>query len=229
MNPLPTFKIFDPAWLVHADQHLIVVNKPAGLRSQASHPKDDQHLERFVAEAFGETRLFHRLDRDTSGLVLFTRNAKAVNAWLDAAFKAQTVRKEYIALVSGELPTLPNNTLHDYLDVDPVQRDKRTVVPKGGQLALTDVEVLAAESGVQLLRLWPRTGRTHQLRVQLASRGCPILGDRLYGDAASAPRLMLHAHSLRLPASEEFEGRYFEVRAGAGFLHQVPAHHQVLI
>jgi RluA family pseudouridine synthase len=217
---------FDPAWLVAEDGGLIVVNKPAGLRSQASHKGDIEHLEALAAAQFGDVRLVHRLDRDTSGLVLFARPDKALNAYLDAAFKASEMHKEYLAVVAGEL-RVDQGTLHDYLDTDPTRSDKMTVVPKGGALALTDVQILAGNAGQQLLRLFPRTGRTHQLRVQCASRGAPILGDRLYGDAASAPRLMLHAARLALPEREGFPERPFPARAfiappGSDFVDGLP-------
>jgi 23S rRNA-/tRNA-specific pseudouridylate synthase len=83
------------------------------------------------------------------------------------------------------------------------------VVERGGKKAVTDYEVTVRAEGVARVALWPRTGRTHQLRVQLASMGAPILGDRIYGDVSSAPRLLLHAQSLEIPATAGHAARHF--------------------
>ena len=91
----------------------------------------------------------------------------------------------------------------------PRRRDQMAVVTKGGQRAVTRYEVIATQGDRAWVRLWPETGRTHQLRVQLAALGAPILGDRLYGDKAAADRLMLHACFLSLPPHPPHPARQF--------------------
>jgi 23S rRNA-/tRNA-specific pseudouridylate synthase len=105
------------------------------------------------------------------------------------------------------------------LEMDPARRDQMVVVPEGGQHAVTRYELLPHVTGskVQHMRLWPETGRTHQLRVHLAHLGSPILGDRLYGTVHSAKRLMLHAHRLELPALGEKPARVFVAALPVGF------------
>jgi tRNA pseudouridine32 synthase / 23S rRNA pseudouridine746 synthase len=99
--------------------------------------------------------------------------------------------------------------LVNFLAEDPRRRDTVVVVPKGGKKAVSDYVVTSRSGGVARLDLWPRTGRTHQLRVQCAHVNAPILGDRLYGDSASAARLLLHAASLELPPLGGFPTRQF--------------------
>lgn len=200
---------FDPAWLIADDGAILTVNKPAGLLSEPTRWGAGVNL-RDLATAFtGEPLiLFHRLDRDTSGVILLTRPGP-VNAWLDAQFKLHTLQKEYVALLSGAGALEAEGTIDLRLAPDPHRRERMIVVARGGQRALTRYRLEAREGTQVLVRLWPETGRTHQLRVHLAACGAPILGDRIYGDAASAPRLMLHALRLTLPPSEDSAGRTY--------------------
>jgi RluA family pseudouridine synthase len=202
LNMQPAHKSVPPAafvdeWLIAIDEDLIVVDKPAGLLSEPSRNEQATNLRDLARARFGRVTLFHRLDRDTSGVLVLTRTEEG-NRWLDELFRQRFVRKEYRAVVRAPNGLAATGTMHDLVGPDPHRRDRTAVVARGGQHAITSYEVIAAQPDRAWVRLWPETGRTHQLRVQLAALDAPILGDRLYGDAAVADRLMLHAHVLAL-------------------------------
>ena len=212
---------FDDAWIIADESDWLAVDKPAGLLSHSTRWSDSPGLlelaqARFPREA--ETlALFHRLDRDTSGLVLFSRTS-AANRYLDHAFKARLVEKEYLAVVPTPNRLASTGEINLPLAPDPARRDKMRVVDKGGKWALTRYEVLSTRDGRQLVRCWPVTGRTHQLRVHLAALGAPIIGDRLYaGETNLRQRLMLHAHRLTLPAQEGWTQSIFGAPLPAEF------------
>lgn len=201
---------FEQSWLLANQADLIVVNKPAGLLSEAPRFRDTGNLLDLAKAHFGDLILFHRLDRDTSGVVLLTRPGP-VNHYLDQAFKAGTVQKTYYAVVATPNELQPHGTVTARLDSDPQRRDKMIVVSRGGKHAVTDYRIIDTDKPHrrQLIELHPHTGRTHQLRVHLAHLGAPILGDRLYGDVTSAERLLLHAQRLVLPAADGYPEREF--------------------
>jgi len=189
---------FDPVWLLADEGDLLAVCKPAGLLSQPTRAGGRDDLLSLTQAAFGDDlRLFHRLDRDTSGVCLLTRPGP-VNAYLDAAFKQREVVKEYFALIASRGRLGENGEIHSYLDRHDRRSDMMQVVEKGGQFAKTEYWVEGETSGGLRVRLLPHTGRTHQLRVQLAEQGAPIIGDMLYG-GKPADRLMLHACKIALP------------------------------
>jgi len=198
--------VFDPAWLIADEGDLIVVNKPSGLLSEPTRWGKGANLRDLAQAYLGDVILFHRLDRDTSGVLLLTRPGR-VNRWLAAAFQKRQVHKEYVALVRAPAPLPDEGTFRTLLAPDEQRMDRMVTVQHGGQLAVTHYRLGACShlpSGdVQLVYLYPETGRTHQLRVQLAHAGAPILGDILYGSAAAAPRLMLHAWRITVPARAE--------------------------
>lgn len=200
---------FDDAWIIAEEVDLIAVNKPAGLLSEVARDPNAANLLDLAAARFGPLTLFHRLDRDTSGVVLLTRGGP-VNRYLDEAFKAGTVTKEYVAVVA-----LPNQldragVITARLDRHPTRSDLMAVTQRGGQRAVTRYEIVAEAEGRQWVRLWPETGRTHQLRVHLAHLDAPIVGDRLYNPAwQQAARLMLHAWRITLPAMDGWPERIF--------------------
>ena len=201
--------IFDDAWRIDADAHLIAVNKPAGLLSEPTRWTQAANLRDLARQRFGPLTLFHRLDRDTSGVVLLTRSDLA-NRYLDAAFQGRTVHKEYVAVVAAPNRLAASGVITARIAGDPARRDRMVATARGGQSAATRYEVVESGNGWQAVRLWPQTGRTHQLRVHLHSMDAPILGDRLYGaTAARAARLMLHAFCIALPAWGEFSPRSF--------------------
>ncbi len=216
---------FDPAWLIAREQGILAINKPAGLLVHTTRWREAVNLLGLTRDHFApathsadaaasDITLFHRLDRDTSGVVLLTESRNA-NLYLDALFRAHKVSKEYIAVVATPNKLGREGVIDARLDAHAQRHDKMRVVERGGKRAVTRYEVIGERDGRQWVQLWPETGRTHQLRVHLAYLGTPILGDRLYGDANAAPRLLLHAHSLALPAwlspdgEIEFDARRF--------------------
>jgi RluA family pseudouridine synthase len=198
--------VFNPTWLVVDEGDLLVVCKPAGLLSQAARAGGKDNLLSLAQEYFGtEVRLFHRLDRDTSGLCLLTRPGP-VNAYLDGAFKQRQVIKEYRALLASPGRLEEQGQIRLYLSQHDQRPDMMQVVERGGQFSLTDYKIVGQTEGAWQVWLRPHTGRTHQLRVQLAYLGAPILGDRMYG-GREAPRLMLHAERIALPEEGDFSAR----------------------
>jgi 23S rRNA-/tRNA-specific pseudouridylate synthase len=166
---------------------------------------------------FGELVLFHRLDRDTSGVVLLTRPGE-INKYLDAAFKSHTILKEYLAVVASPNRLAPSGVIDVRLGPDPERRDRMTVVERGGQRAVTRYSIESEANGRQRVRLWPQTGRTHQLRLHLAHLDAPIIGDRLYGPRPREDqRLLLHAERLELPATDAYPARSFAAPLPEGF------------
>lgn len=218
----PGAALFEDAWIVARHADLVVVNKPAGLLSHKTRASGRTDLLSLAQARFGPVAMFHRLDRDTSGLMLFTWPG-AVNRYLDLAFKERSIEKAYIACVPDHAALEVQGCIRARLDSEPGRRERMRVVTRGGQSAETRYETLARVGGMALLRLWPLTGRTHQLRVHLAHLGAPILGDRLYGPSKpGAPRLMLHAWRLVLPELDGYPQRRFEAAPGTDFTAALP-------
>lgn len=189
--------------VVHEDAHLLVLDKPAGLLCVPGRGEDKQDcLSARAAARWPDARVVHRLDMATSGLVLMARSPEVQRA-LGDAFAAQRVWKRYEAVVDGVLDESPHWSVIDAaLMADWPRRPLQKIDP-AGKPSLTRWRVLAPLPSMRASRLLlePRTGRTHQLRVHLASIGHAILGDALYGDEDNqrrAPRLMLHATVLQL-------------------------------
>ncbi|WP_068115741.1 RluA family pseudouridine synthase [Tropicimonas marinistellae] len=189
----------DPLVILHADADLLVVDKPSGLLSVPGKGADlaDCLLARLDA-AYPGTLLVHRLDRDTSGVMVFARR-KSAQRHLGLQFERRHTEKRYIALVAGQ-PDADAGTVALPLIADWPNRPRQMVDVDRGKPAVTHWRVLERYAGSARLELRPETGRSHQLRVHLAEIGHPILGDPLYstGAAAQSPRLMLHAEMLSL-------------------------------
>lgn len=200
---------FDEGWLIAETPELVVVNKPAGLLSEPTRWGQGANLLDLATARFGRLILFHRLDRDTSGVILLTRPGP-INQQLDQAFKRHTVTKEYLAVVHAPNRLAPSGVIDLRLAPDPRRRDRMVVAVRGGQRAVTHYAIEEERDGRQLVRLWPETGRTHQLRVHLAHSGAPILGDRIYGSQPpTGERLMLHAYQITLPEMAGAQGHKF--------------------
>lgn len=199
---------FDMSWLIADEGDLLAVNKPAGLLSEPKRGLDRPSLLQLASAHFGPLTLFHRLDRDTSGVLLLTRGGE-INALLSTAFQESLVTKEYVAVVAAPNRLDASGVIDARLQPSRQRRDQMEVAAKGGQRAITRYSVIAAGAERAWVRLFPETGRTHQLRVHLAHLGAPILGDRLYGVAESAPRLMLHSQVINLPAALFGATRHF--------------------
>ncbi|HPU20315.1 MAG TPA: RluA family pseudouridine synthase [Alicycliphilus sp.] len=192
---------------VHADDDLLVLDKPPGLLCVPGRGPDKQDCLSTRAQAlWSDALIVHRLDQPTSGLVLMARGLPMQRA-LSRIFAERRVHKRYQAVVAG-LPQ-PDDTADDEgwsaialpIAADWERRPLRVVDAQSGQPSLTRWRVLDVDRalGCTRLELEPVTGRTHQLRVHLAALGHPILGDMLYANAAqqaSAPRLLLHACTL---------------------------------
>jgi 23S rRNA pseudouridine1911/1915/1917 synthase len=204
-----------PLDILYEDDHLLVINKPAGM---VVHPAPGRvHRTGTLVNAVlahvpnlavgGEQRpgIVHRLDKDTSGVILVAKNDAALRD-LQAQFKARTVEKVYLALVEGELPTA-HGRIEAPIGRDPRHRQRMAVVTEQkGRPAVTDFRVRERFSDYTLIEAHPRTGRTHQIRIHLASIGHPVVGDPLYGRKHSrlhCPRQFLHALKIgvRLPGS----------------------------
>ncbi len=188
----------DPLDILHEDAQILVVNKPSGLLSV---PGKGDHLADCllsrVQTAFPGALLVHRLDRDTSGVMVFAATPHA-QRHLGLQFEKRMTRKTYVARVAGRLEP-KTGTVDLPLTVDWPNRPRQMVCHDTGKPAQTDWRVLRYGTDESRVRLMPKTGRSHQLRVHMLALGHPILGDPLYaeGAARSAPRLMLHAESLR--------------------------------
>ena len=196
--------------VIHRDDHVIVLNKPPGLAVQGG-SGTEKHIDGMLdALRFGfepRPRLVHRLDKDTSGLLLIARTGQAAKR-LAESFRDRETEKLYWAIVVG-VPPKKEGAINLPLAKRPgaFDRELMQVDEENGQKALTHFrEIDRAGHRAALLALWPRTGRTHQLRVHCAAIGCPILGDRKYGGeeallaaVADSRRLHLHARRLSLP------------------------------
>lgn len=188
----------DAPVVIHADDQVLVVDKQAGLLSVPGRGEDraDCLIAR-LRVAYPSVLLVHRLDLDTSGVMVFALTPHA-QRHLSKQFEERLTRKVYVARLSGLLQ--PDQGRVDLpLIVDWPNRPRQKVDHAEGRPAQTDWRVVRSGEGETRVRLMPLTGRSHQLRVHMASLGHAILGDPLYatGDAADHPRLMLHAENLR--------------------------------
>jgi 23S rRNA pseudouridine1911/1915/1917 synthase len=217
-----------PLGVIYEDARVIVVDKVQGMvthpghgnrrgtlanallgRLKAAGADAGSEMEGGGAPEIPRAGIVHRLDKDTSGLIIAAKDAEA-QAFLAAQFKERLTRKEYLAITRG-IPDPPEGRIENRLGRDPRERKRFAAVREGGKAALTDYRVIASYRGVTggrsqspgyaLVSLRPRTGRTHQLRVHMAGLGTPILGDPIYGkkdpDFPEAS-LMLHAYRLRI-------------------------------
>ena len=209
-----------PLEIVFEDDDLIVINKPAGMVVHPAHGHTtgtlvNALLSRYPdliamtqsdADAAQRPGIVHRLDRDTSGLIIVARTPPALKH-LRRQFKARKVDKTYLALVFGR-PKAPEGVIDVPLGRDPRHRQKFT--PRAdGKVARTKYCVLEKFAGYSLLEIGLETGRTHQIRVHLAWLKCPVVGDTVYGrkkNSLGLERQFLHAYRLRFqhPRTEEF-------------------------
>ena len=202
-----------PPELIHEDHELLVVNKPAGLLSvpgKGDHLKDC--LITRLQAAFPEALLVHRLDMDTSGVIVFARTP-AAQRHLGLQFEKRMMKKSYLALVWGQVDG-KEGVIDLPLIVDWPNRPLQKVCHETGRAAVTEWKVLRHDETSTRMRLFPQTGRSHQLRVHMRELGHPILGDPFYatGPARDFPRLMLHAETLRLRHPDGGRGMTFRAK-----------------
>ncbi len=192
-----------PLAVVREDDDLVVVDKPAGMIVHPSPGNEDWTLANAVLahapdiEGVGGERrpgIVHRLDKDTSGLIVVAKNERA-HANLSQQFKDRTVKKAYLALVVGH-PTPPEADVDGPIGRHPHDRQKMAIVSTG-RPALTRYRVERSFQDVSLVEVRPKTGRTHQIRVHMASIGHPVVGDLTYGNRTPGlSRQFLHAYRL---------------------------------
>ena len=209
-----------PLDILFESDDLMVVNKPAGM---VVHPSAG-HLSGTLVNAAlshapgmegvgGEQRpgVVHRLDKDTSGLILLAKNDLA-HRWLQNQFRERKAQKTYLALVDGSPPT-PTGRIEAPIGRDPRVRKKMAVVVEGkGREAVSEYRAVERFSAHTLLEVHPITGRTHQIRLHLAFIGCPVAGDTIYGRRHSTlplDRHFLHAARLTIRLRGEKEPRTF--------------------
>lgn len=220
-----------PLTILHEDDDVVVIDKPAGLvvHPAAGHPDETLvnallHHVQDLSGIGGELRpgIVHRLDKDTSGVMLIAKNDDA-HRKLTAAWNTDAVRKEYLAIVYGT-PAVDRGTIDAPIGRDPRDR-KRMAVVADGRRAITDYELLERLRHASLLRCRLRTGRTHQIRVHMKHLGHPIIGDPLYSGPqwrgipdkkiqraiASLERQALHAARITFPHPRD--GRVMVIEA----------------
>ncbi|AGH98101.1 RluA family pseudouridine synthase [Micavibrio aeruginosavorus] len=189
----------DPIVILYQDDDLLVVDKPSGLLHVAGRdPRLWDCLDLRVKKLFPKASIIHRLDRDTSGVVVMGLNKRA-HAFVAAQFENKTARKTYVARVWGVMEG-EGGHIDLPLASDVENKPRHRVDFENGRPAQTDWEVIGREDNATRVRLFPRTGRTHQLRVHMRAIGHPMLGDVFYADGdalAAADRLQLHAEELR--------------------------------
>ncbi|MBO6166789.1 MAG: RluA family pseudouridine synthase [Kiritimatiellae bacterium] len=204
-----------PLAIVYEDDDVIVVDKPAGL---VVHPAPGHATGTLVNALLAHCPeiaglgcrerpgIVHRLDQDTSGLIVVAKTEKAMRGLVKAFSSHEHVVKKYLALCHGR-PALDAGHIENLVGRHPVDRKRQAVVERNGKVAITDwkVEKFIKKLGISLVECTIATGRTHQIRVHMASLGCPVIGDKTYGksarDKALSPypaRQMLHAWHLEL-------------------------------
>jgi len=210
-----------PLNIVFENDDLLIIDKPAGM---VVHPAVG-HASGTLANAAlfhdpdlegvgGEKRpgIVHRLDKDTSGLIVVAKNDSA-HQWLQDQFKERTVSKTYLALVDGHPPT-PSGRIEAPIGRDPSHRQKMAVTPESrGRPSVTEYFTRETFPAHTLLEAHPLTGRTHQIRVHLAFIGCPVAGDSVYGRkkiTLPLTRQFLHAFRLKICLPDETQPRIFE-------------------
>jgi 23S rRNA pseudouridine955/2504/2580 synthase len=214
-RPLRAWEIAEAqALVIHKDKDIIVINKPPGLATQGGTgitKHVDMLLPALQFEADAPPKLVHRLDKDTSGLLMLARSGRVATE-LQKLFAFKQLQKTYLALTVG-VPKPRTGEITSHIEKASMEDYEKMRSGEDGKKAVTHYQVRAAMANkFALVELMPLTGRTHQLRVHMAEFGCPILGDGKYGGAAAHPggsaglsgKLHLHAWKLELP---EFMGR----------------------
>ncbi len=210
-----------PIPVIFENNDVLVLDKPAGM---VVHPAAGHKQGTLINAALalvpeiegvgGERRpgVVHRLDKDTSGIILLAKNDRA-HHWLQEQFRLRQVEKIYWALVDGHPPT-PEGKIEAPVGRDPAHRQRMAVVPlEKGRSAVTFYRSLERFADQELIEAHPMTGRTHQIRLHMAFIGCPIAGDTLYGHRRSSlpiHRFFLHARRLTITLPGENKERTFE-------------------
>jgi RluA family pseudouridine synthase len=203
MRPPPLSAEEIQARVLYRDGLILVIDKPAGLAVHAGPSKAPSLEDCFDALRFGLPRLpalAHRLDADTSGVLVLGRHPKALSK-LGRLFQSRDTEKTYWAVVEGTPPAEEGVFDQKLLKVN-TRSGWSVKVSDKGQTAITHYKVLGHGPGMTWLELKPETGRTHQIRVHCAAAGCPVVADRLYGHAEPGTFLHLHSRGIVLPLSK---------------------------
>lgn len=198
----------DPIRIIHSDAQFLIVEKPSGLLSvPGRHPKNKDSLISRMQEQHPTAQIVHRLDMDTSGLMVVALNPVS-HRHLSKQFEHRQTQKTYIAQVYGT-PTPNNGTIEAPIVCDWPNRPKQKICNETGKPSTTHYNILNTQNDNARVKLTPITGRSHQLRIHLAHIGHPILGCAFYAHEHAlnaSPRLMLHAHTLGFhhPATEKW-------------------------
>ena len=198
-----------PSDILYEDNHLIAINKRAGDIVQVDETGDkplDEMVKTYLVATYNKPNtaflgVVHRLDRPVSGVILFAKTSKALER-MNAAFKNREVKKTYWAIVRNK-PAKPSGTLVHWLVKNPqknVVTPHNTEVP-GSQRAELSYKLIAELGGYYLIEIDPLTGRSHQIRVQLSTLGCPIVGDNKYGYPRGSRKGSICLHARRLQFS----------------------------
>jgi 23S rRNA pseudouridine1911/1915/1917 synthase len=216
--------------IIYQDDDVLIVNKPSGISVTHDRSGKDDLPSVLAAQLGGdvELRLVHRLDKDTSGVLVIAKNLPA-QSWLSSCFEKGVAHKTYLALVRGAAIE-GSGVIDAQIDAAPYERNVMHVVSKGGKHAVTEWELLADFGAVSLLSVRPKTGRTHQIRVHLLSVGLPLAIDSTYSSSEGImlsevkvgyrlprgqeekplmERLTLHAYQLSVPLKEGQEPQLF--------------------
>ena len=212
-----------PLEILFENGDLLAINKPAGM---VVHPAVGHGVGTLVNAVLGyapdiegiggEERpgIVHRLDKDTSGIILVAKNERA-HRWLQDQFRLRLVEKTYLALVDGTPPT-PSGRVEASIGRDPAHRKKMSVTSPGrGREAISEYRLVEKFKEHSLLEFHPLTGRTHQIRLHCTLLGCPIVGDRVYGrkkPSIDLERHFLHAYRLKIVLPGEREAHIFEAQ-----------------
>lgn len=185
--------------VIYEDEHLIIVNKPIKMKTHPNQPDEIDTLLNHVASYLSPKGLLpyvvHRLDMETSGLILFAKNPFILPV-LGRMLEEKMINRRYLAVITGHLAN-DFVTVNKKIGRDRHDRRKRRVDERSGKVAVTHFTTLKRDKQYTLLKCELETGRTHQIRVHLQSLGHPIVGDPLYNPRSHAKRLMLHAFDLR--------------------------------
>lgn len=197
--------LWTPRWpVLYLDNHVLAVYKPSGLTVQGASSSDLSLLRliklwikmRFQKPGNAYAGLVHRLDKPVAGVCIFARTSKAA-ARLTAQFKDRLTFKEYVAVVEG-IPRRRSGTFRDYLGWNSKLEKAQIVSREEGKEAVLEYEVMDVHRGRSLLKIVPITGRRHQIRIQLASRGLTVVGDKLYGSFHRFPGNAIALYAVRL-------------------------------
>jgi 23S rRNA pseudouridine1911/1915/1917 synthase len=210
-----------PLDILFENDDLLVVNKPAGM---VVHPAAGHSSGTLVNAVLGydpeiegiggEERpgVVHRLDKETSGLIVLAKNERA-HRWLQDQFRLRKVEKTYLALVDGKPPT-PTGRVETFIGRDPSHRKKMAIVSESrGREAVSEYKTVESFHKHTLLEFHPHTGRTHQIRLHCEFLGCPIVGDEIYGRKKATvdiKRHFLHAYRLKIILPGEEQPKFFE-------------------